>query len=170
MAAEVNSFRFTSRATARIAQAWIKREADAARAIPWTPLSKPLTNAKIALISSAGLSMKGDQPFDQEGERRNPWRGDPSFRVVPQNAATEDVVVRHLHINPAYAEQDLNCVLPVARLEALVEQGEVGSAAAEHYAIMGYILDATELLRDTVPQIIAGLRAQDVDAVVLVPV
>jgi hypothetical protein len=35
---------------------------------------------------------------------------------------------------------------------------------------MGYILDATALLRDTVPQIIAGLRAQEVDAVVLVPV
>jgi sirohydrochlorin ferrochelatase len=35
---------------------------------------------------------------------------------------------------------------------------------------MGYILDAQDLLEKSVPEVIAGLQAQGVDAVVLVPV
>jgi len=167
---EVDSYRFTSRATTRIARAWIKREADPARLIPWTPLTKPLSESTIALISSAGVALKEDRPFDQQGERQNPWRGDPSFRVASNQTTTEDIQVGHLHINKRYAEQDMNSVFPIQRLGELAEQGEMGRAAAEHYSIMGYILDPTELLRETVPQIIAGLRAGEVDGVVLVPV
>ena len=170
MSAEVDSYRFASKATERIAKAWIKREADPTRPYPWTPFTKPLSASTIALISSAGVALKGDLPFDQEGERQNPWRGDPGFRVVGKDTTTGDVDFYHLHINPRYAEQDLNAVLPLQRLEELAARGEIGRVADEHYSIMGYILDATELLRDTVPQIVAGLRAGAVDGVVLVPV
>lgn len=170
MAAPIDSYRFTSRATERIAKAWIKREADTARPLPWTPLARPLAQSTVALLSSAGISLKGDMPFDQEGERRNPWWGDPSFRVVSKKTTTKDTQISHLHINQRYAAQDLNCVMPLQRLAELAEQGEIGRVAEEHYSIMGYILDPAELLSGTVPQISAGLRAQGVDAVVLVPV
>ncbi len=174
--AEVNSYQFCGRATARIARSWIERERDPGRLIPWTPLRKPLSECTVAFVSSAGIAMLDDEPFDQEGERQNPWWGDPSFRVIPRTATENDVRICHLHINPEFALQDLNSVLPLQRLQELVEVGEVGRAADEHYSFMGYILDERELLAQSVPAIIAGLRgkqgfpAQEVDAVVLVPV
>ena len=168
--AEVDSYRFCGRATARIARSWIERERNPGRPIPWTPLKKPLSESTVALISSAGIAMRDDEPFDQEGERQNPWWGDPSFRVIPCTATEKDVRVCHLHINPEFALQDLNAVLPLQRLQELEEQGEVGRVAGEHYSFMGYILDQRDLLAQSVPKIIAGLQAQAVDAVVLVPV
>lgn len=75
----------------------------------------------------------------------------------------------HLHIDPAYAEQDLNCLLPLQRLGEMVDAGRVGSSSERHYSIMGYILDPEELLRDTVPAIIRNLREDLADVVVLVP-
>lgn len=170
MSAEVDSYRFTGRATARIARSWIEREQDPQRPIPWAPLQKPLSDCTVALISSAGVSMLTDPPFDQEGERQNPWWGDPSYRVIPRSATENDVRVCHMHVNTAFAEQDLNSVLPLQRLQALVEEGIVGRSADEHYSFMGYILDAQELLEKSVPEVIAGLQAQDVNAVILVPV
>jgi D-proline reductase (dithiol) PrdB len=170
MSAEVDSYRFTGRATARIARSWIQRERDPERPIPWTPLQKPLGDCTVALISSAGVSMLVDPPFDQEGERQNPWWGDPSYRVIPRTATEKDVRVCHMHVNTAFAEQDLNSVLPLQRLDVLVDEGVVGRSADEHYSFMGYILDAQDLLEKSVPEVIAGLQAQGVDAVVLVPV
>lgn len=32
--------------------------------IPWTPVAKPLANAKVALLSTAGISMKGAAPAE----------------------------------------------------------------------------------------------------------
>jgi D-proline reductase (dithiol) PrdB len=170
MTNEVNSYQFCGRATARIARSWIEREFDPERPVPWTPLSKPLSESTVAFISSAGIAMRDDKPFDQEGERQNPWWGDPSFRAIPRTATEEDVRLYHLHINHAFAYQDLNCVLPLQRLDELVEAGVVGRSADRHYSFMGYILDERELLQESVPPIISGLQDQGVDAVVLVPV
>jgi len=33
--------------------------------VPWTPLKKPLSQAKLALVSSAGFVLPGQQPFDE---------------------------------------------------------------------------------------------------------
>ena len=163
----VDSFRFLDPLTERVLKSWIARETP--RPIPWTPLSKPLAECTVALLSSAGIALKGDRPFDQEGERRNPWWGDPSHRVLPLDTTAQDVGVYHLHINPSFGLQDLNCLLPLQRLKELVAVGMVGRAAAHHYSIMGYILEPEVLLRETTPAIIAQLRAEHVDAVALFP-
>jgi D-proline reductase (dithiol) PrdB len=59
--------------------------------VPWMPLAKPLSECTVALISSAGIALKTDRPFDPAGERQNPWWGDPSYRVLPKMAAEKDV-------------------------------------------------------------------------------
>ena len=160
-------YRFQSGITKRMAKSWIKMEEP--RPIPWTPLAKPLADCRVALISSAGIALKTDRPFDQEGERRNPWWGDPSYRVLPNTATTEEVRLYHLHVDPGPTEQDLNCLFPIQRLNELVHAGEVGAAASSHYSIMGYILQPQELLQDTTPAIIRNLREDHADVVVLVP-
>jgi len=163
-----DSLQFLDGATKRVIKAWIEREER--RPIPWTPLKKPLGECRIALISSAGVALREGEPFDQEGERRNPWWGDPSFRVIPRSACSEDVRLCHLHIDRSFGESDLDCVLPLARLGELAEEGVIGEAAPSHYSFMGYLLDADEFLRTSVPAIIQRLKEEQVDAVALVPV
>lgn len=163
----VDSYRFISGITRRMLRTWVEMEKP--RPIPWTPLSKPLRECKVALLTSAGIALKTDAPFDQDGERRNPWWGDPSYRVLPVTASAEDVRVYHLHVDPRPTQRDLNCLFPVDRLKELERLGEIGAAAGQHFSIMGYILQPETLLNETVPAIIRDLRAERADVVVLVP-
>lgn len=167
MTKEVDSYRFLNRLTGKIVRSWIELESP--RDIPWTPLSKPLSDCTVALISSGGIALKSDKPFDQEGERQNPWWGDPSYRILPHTAAAQDIKVYHLHVNPTFAQQDLNCLLPLQRLQALAEEREIGRSAPRHYSFMGYILQPQTLLEESVPAIIGHLQQDNVDVVLLVP-
>ena len=163
----VDSYRFVGGVTRRMIETWIKMEEP--RPIPWTPLTKPLSDCKVALLSSGGIAMKDDRPFDQEGERQNPWWGDPSHRIIPKTASTKDLEIYHLHINPAFARQDINCLLPIQRLNELEEAGEIGKVAESHYSIMGYLPKPDEMLAQSVPAIIQQLKDEQVDVLVLVP-
>ena len=64
--------------------------------IPWTQPSKPLKESTVALLTTAGISMTGDTPFDMDGERARPNWGDPSWRRIDATATAEDV----LALNP----------------------------------------------------------------------
>lgn len=163
-----DSLQFLDGATKRVMKAWIEREQ--ARPIPWTPLRKPLRDARVAIISSAAVVLKTDHPFDQERERRHPWWGDPSFRVIPRGTQTDDVRLCHLHIERSYGESDLDCVMPLNRLEELASAGEIGESAPSHYSFMGYLLRADEFLSTSVPAMIERLKAEEVDLALLVPV
>ena len=107
---------------------------------------------------------------DQEGERRNPWWGDPSFRILPRDTRTGDAVSHHMHIDTSVPDQDLDSVMPLTRLAELEAEGFVGSSAPSHYSFMGYILKPQELLEKSTPAMIERLKQEGVDAVLLVPV
>jgi len=155
-------------ANRQIVTAWTAREP--AREIPWTPLEKPLNACRVALVSTAALALNGDEPFDQEGERRDPWWGDPSYRVLSRDTRTGDAVSYHMHIDTSVPERDLDSVMPLARLAELESEGFVGSSAPSHYSFMGYILKEKELLERSAAAMIRQMRAEDVDVVLLVPV
>ena len=161
------SQRFLDPLTQRALKNWIKLEQP--KPIPWTPLRKTLAECTIALISSGGMAMLNDTPYDQELERQDPWRSDPSFRLIPRTASSEDIRTYHLHINTDYCQADINCLLPVERLNELETAGVIGRAADQHYTFMGYVLDPTRLLQESVPAMIAHIQADSVDAVLLAP-
>ncbi len=167
MAATVDSYRFLNFGTRKLVQAWIEREPH--REIPWSPPGKPLAESTVALVSTAALALAEDRPFDQEGERRNPWWGDPSFRVIPRAATERDVRAYHLHLDNRYVEQDLNCALPLARLLELERAEEIGRSAPSHYSFMGYILQPDVLLEESTPAMIERMRGEHVDIVLLAP-
>jgi D-proline reductase (dithiol) PrdB len=123
----------------------------------------------VALLSTAGIALNTDRPFDQERERRDPWWGDPSFRVIPLGTSESDVRLYHLHIDPRFGQADLDVVLPMRRLTELAEQGIVGQPAARHYSIMGYILEPDVLVTETAPAIAERMRADGIDVAALVP-
>jgi D-proline reductase (dithiol) PrdB len=168
---QVDSYRFLDRLTQKLVQSWIGLETrgECPADIPWTPLSRPLADGTVALISSAGLALKTDQPFDREGERQNPWWGDPSYRILPCTATAEDVALYHLHIHPRVVEQDLNTLLPLQRLLALENSGEIGSSADHHYSFMGYSLQPQALLEESTPAMIRHMKQDGVNVVVLIP-
>src|SRR5262249_67097 len=133
------------------------------------PLPKPLRECTVALVSTAGIARNDDRPFDQEGERRNPWWGDPTFRTIPFGTTEKEVRLYHLHIDVRFGEADLDVVLPMRRLAELAGEGVVGRPAATHFSTMGYILDPTELVEKTAPAIVEHMHAEQVDAAALFP-
>jgi D-proline reductase (dithiol) PrdB len=163
----IDSYRFLDFASRQVMKAWTARERPGV--VPFTPLVKPLAECVVALVSTAGIARHDDRPFDQEGERRNPWWGDPSFREIPLGTTERDVRLCHLHIDPRFGQADLDVVLPMRRLSELVQQRAVGRSASRHYSIMGYILDPGVLVRETAPAIAGRMRDDGVDAAALVP-
>lgn len=168
MTKQVDSFRFLDPLTQQVIRTWIAREPP--RPIPWTPWPKPLAESTVALISSGGVALKTDAPFNQEGERQNPWWGDPSYRILPRTTTENDVCVCHLHIDTRFAMQDLDCIFPLQRLLELEAQHLIGRSAPRHYSFMGYTLNPRSLIEESTPAIIRHLKEDQVDVVLLVPV
>jgi D-proline reductase (dithiol) PrdB len=140
-------------------------------AIPWTPLRGPVSQSKVALLSTSGLSMQGEPPFDMDFERKRPTRGDPSWRALPADATADGIEANHLHIDTRYVLRDINVALPVDRLRELAAAGEVGAVAQTHYSIMGYQgNDASELQNRSAPEIADRMLAEEVDLALLAPV
>jgi D-proline reductase (dithiol) PrdB len=139
--------------------------------IPWAEVRKPLAQSKVALLSTAGLSMKDDTPFDMDFERKHPTRGDSSWRRLRADASSASVDANHLHIDTGYIERDLNVALPVDRLRELVEAGEVGAMADTHYSIMGFQgNDSSKLEQQSAPEIAEAMKSEEVDLALLAPV
>jgi Glycine/sarcosine/betaine reductase selenoprotein B (GRDB) len=138
LAKQVRSHPFVDGPTRKLVRSWIQHDPPPAQ-IPWTPLTKPLSRCRVALVSSAGIARHDQPPFDQDLERRDPWWSDQSWRPIPLDTSEADVAIYHLHIDPRFGHQDLDCVLPLRRLQELAADGLVGQVAATHYSFMGYI-------------------------------
>ncbi len=167
---QVDPWRFTGRFLRNVLSANIPDEPSHPE-IPWAPVGKPLSESKAALLSTAGISMQGDAPFDMDGERKRPTWGDPSWRALRSDATSDTIEANHLHIDTGYIERDLNVALPLDRLRELVRAGEVGAVADTHYSVMGFQgADSSELENKSAPEIASSLLAERVDLVLLAPV
>jgi D-proline reductase (dithiol) PrdB len=165
---EVDSFRYLSPLIKRYYQLTrVRKELP----VPFTPLRKPLDQCRFGLVTSGGLyHTRCEQPFDQEGERKNPAWGDPSFRTLPVDMDLADVGVSHLHINHQDVLADPNILLPIHRFHELVAEGRIGGLAPHAYSFMGYQGFPSDLTgwRDTYgPAVRDRLLAERVDCVLL---
>ena len=167
---QVDPWRFTGGFLSKILSSRIPDE-PAHPEIPWAEVRKPLAESKLALLSTAGLSMRGDAPFDMEMERKQPTRGDSSWRRLRADASSATIEANHLHIDTGYIERDLNVALPLDRLRELAAEGVVGAGAGSHYSIMGYQgSDSSALENQSAPEIAAVMRSEEVDLALLTPV
>lgn len=132
--------------------------------VPWTPLTRPLAEARVALVTSCGVHLTRDTPFDTSLAQ-----GDVSFRELPGDVRPEDVTITHGHYDERDARQDLNVVFPIERLRELAAEGVIGAVAPRHYGFMGSIMRPGRLIRDTAPEVARRLRADAVDVVLLTP-
>ncbi len=121
----------------------------------------PLSQRKVALISTAGLHLRNDRPFGL---------GAADYRLIPKGAASADLVMSHISTNfdRTGFQMDHNLVFPLERLCELEEQGFIGSVADYHYSFMG--ATDPEQMQDTAKNVAEIMKKEGVNAVLLVPV
>ncbi len=126
----------------------------------FTPAVAP-AHRRVALISSAGLILRGERPL---------LARDPGYRELPADTAEGDILCSHVSTNfdRSGFQQDLNVMLPRDRLRELEQRGEIGAAADTHYAFMGATDPAQ--LEDKAHELGGKLLALGVNTVVLAPV
>jgi D-proline reductase (dithiol) PrdB len=164
----VDGFRFMPPAL----RAWIGQGIPAepfSGVIPWTPLCKPVRETTFSLMTSAGISMKTDPPFDMEREKREPTWGDPTCRRIPRGARQEEIAVNHLHINTNHLKRDPNVILPLHRFAEFEQEGIIGRLAPTSYSYYGFQMNPKVLLEETLPEVADRMREEGVEAVLLTP-
>lgn len=128
-------------------------------------LGKPLSQARVALITTAGLTLEGQPPFDM----KTPL-GDASFRLLPHTAPAEAFVLGPVGYDRTGIDADLEVALPRRALDRLVARGLVGRAAEHHLGFMGYVPFTRPLIRESAVAAAEVLLAQGVEVAVLGPV
>jgi D-proline reductase (dithiol) PrdB len=126
----------------------------------WTK-AVPLREARVAIVSTAGLHRRSDTVFGP---------GSSDYRLIPGDVDPAEIVMSHVSVNfdRSGFQQDLNVVFPLAHLQAMAAEGEIGSVAAWHYSFMG-ATDPTRMAEHgaTVGRL---LKEDGVTAALLVPV
>jgi D-proline reductase (dithiol) PrdB len=156
-----------------VAQWWARRRAGETAAlveeqngIPFARLRKPLAAARGALITTAGVHLRSQPPFDMV----NP-DGDASYRTIPGAARGEALTITHNYYDHTAADRDLNVVFPLEHFHTLAAQGVIGGVAPRHFGFMGHIDGPliAALTEGSAPAVAARLRADDVDFAFLTP-
>lgn len=134
---------------------------DVSSAPPIAKIKKSLNDSKVAFITTAGVHLKEDKPFDVNG--------DYNFRTIPGDVDFSDLTITHNHYDTEEALKDINCVFPLERLRNLRDEGFIRDVSPRNFGLMGYITDLDSLTNITVPNIADMLVEDNVDIVLLSP-
>jgi D-proline reductase (dithiol) PrdB len=137
--------------------------------IPFQRLGVPLEEARLSLVTTAGIRMLADPPFDMQREKAEPTWGDPTYREIHRDATEADIDVHHLHINTDYIRRDIDVMLPLRRMAELAQEGEIGELAPTSYSFYGFQWESTAFLNTAIQPMADKMKKEEVDAVVLTP-
>ena len=133
---------------------------------PWTDFTGALSKARVALVTTAGVHLASQKPFDMKDPD-----GDPTYRGIPSQSPRDAYTITHDYYDHSDADTDLNIVFPIDRMREMAEAGEIGSMAPVNYGFMGHIdgphIDT--LVKKTAPEVAALLKGDGVDVVLLTP-
>ncbi len=132
-----------------------------------SPLAKPLAQSRVALVTTAGLSLPDQPPFDTHNRL-----GDSSFRRFPGSISPQLLQMHHRSwsFDQTGILQDRNLVMPLDRLHEAQQRGEIGQVADFHYSFMGSIVGPRKLMKESAPQVAQFMKAEAVDVAFLTPV
>lgn len=128
---------------------------------PWTALTKPLAQSRLGLLSTSGAYALGQSAYH--------YKDDVSIRALPSTTAEADL--RFSHITENYlvdARRDPNCILPLAPLRTLQQQGVIGELADSVFSCMGGVYSQRRVREEMAPALLAAFQAQKVDCALLV--
>lgn len=129
------------------------------KCVPYTPVSSPLKELTVALVSSTGVYLEGQPPFSENG--------DDSFRVLPGELEVKQLRFKHGHYDTAAAEQDPNCVFPLERLRELAADGFIRRVSNKHIGFKGFSTNLKAMYEVAAPGIANEIERSQADAVVL---
>jgi D-proline reductase (dithiol) PrdB len=137
---------------------------------PFTPLSKELKDCKVALVTTGGLYVEGEQkPYDMEREIQDPGWGDPTYRIIPRNVSKDKVKIAHRHYNKSGVRKDINVLFPLDRFTELENRGEIGLLSQNHYSFQGNIPNTQDLILRFGVEVAIRLHIEKVDLVFMTP-
>lgn len=133
---------------------------------PFTPFTKPLNTAKIAVVTTGGIYIDGEQPaFDAA----NPL-GDATIRHIPIETPYSRLKIAHDHYDHTAPDQDLSTINPVQNLLTLRNEGMFRELADPLISAHGYIPLWPQIFDQLIPSVIESLHRMQPDGVLLVPV
>ena len=146
--------------------------------VPIAMLSKPLSECRVALLTSSGHFVDGDDPeplgvvgmTQEEAEARigEFLREAPSLSAIPVDTPTEQLQVRHGGYPVESVAADHQVALPLGHLAELAAGGVIGEFATA-YSFVGAAAQA-RIRKDVGPAWAQQLVDEHVDAVLLIPV
>lgn len=125
----------------------------------WAPVTKTLSQMRIALATAAGVHLKSDERFN--------FAGDFTFRLIPGETKSSDLMVSHGGYDNGDVNKDINCMFPLDRLKELAEEGLIREVAMNHIGFMGGGGNQERFKNETGPAIAKIFKEENVDAVVL---
>ncbi len=129
---------------------------------PFVRPGKPLSQCRVAIVTTAGLHRRDDRAFGP---------GEQTYRVIAADTPTADIVQSHtsLGFDRTAIMRDLNVTFPIDRLRELAARGEIGGLGPNNYSFMGALRDLPRLETETAPEIGRRLREEGADAVLITP-
>ncbi len=146
---------------------------------PFAPMTKPLSDCRVGLLTSSGHFVAGDdpQPFgvenmsQAEAEARigEFLKVAPELSAIPFNSDQDDLVVRHGGYPTQAVAADYQVALPLSHLQSLAADGVIGEVAANAYSFVG-AASQVRLKKQVAAQWAERLHDEEIDVVLLVPV
>src|SRR5215470_3198912 len=129
------------------------------RCIPYTPHLRVLRESIFALVTTAGVHLRDQEPFDEQG--------DNSWRLIPGDVQASQLMVTHEHYDHRHADEGINCVFPIDRLRELAQAGIIGGVSDKHLGFMGYSQSLRDLYEQAAPAMAKIIARSKADAVLL---
>ena len=146
---------------------------------PFAEPTKPLAESRVALFTSSGHFVAGDDPkpfgvegmTQQEAEDRisDFIKAPPTLSRVPVATIRDDLQVRHGGYDITSAVADPGVTFPVAVLRELEAEGVIGELHADAFSFPGATAQK-RLIKESGPEWAQLLADEEVDLVLLVPV
>lgn len=134
---------------------------------PFAALSKPLSECRVALISTSDIAVRSSDDASRDKTHENKVG---SVYDVPTNTPAELLFSRQEHYDKnATHLGDVNTYFPVSRLKEAVASGRLGSIAPECYGVYTAYSQKQTLEHDA-PEVLARCRNNEVDVAVMTPV
>jgi hypothetical protein len=146
---------------------------------PFVKPTKPISEMRLALITSSGHFVDGDDPKpfgienmtqEEASDRISDFiKAEPSLSAISFDTPEENLGVRHGGYDIRSAQADPNAVLPITRVKELVADGLVGGLLDNAYSFVGACAQM-RLLRRTSSNWVAKWLDEGIEGAVLVPV
>ncbi|HTU00943.1 MAG TPA: hypothetical protein VMG58_03970 [Candidatus Sulfotelmatobacter sp.] len=134
-------------------------------ATPWTPVWGAPEAARLGVVTTAALWRPGaDSPPASSPE------GDPRITEIPSDVQPGVLRIAHADLALGPAAADINVVLPLEHLHAMVREGRVADLAPRVFSIDGHRTRADEVAEETAPAIAGAMWEDGVTRALIIPV